>query len=213
MRRIATLLSLMASLILAASAFAFDQARTPATNPSPDFVLAVQSCDNGVDNSAFFQDDAARYGNNFAFGASSLLSAIEFVHNGYGTVVGPYLFDVELWDDATCTFLGSVDNLFAPDAFTGSITSSFNLCAANLSASGSVNVVIDANSCFNPSDCYPDIEFDNQVPPTCQRIVIPATPQCGQSANGGNFLLRVDLNNCPTPASKPSWGAIKVRYN
>jgi hypothetical protein len=212
MKRFATIASLTASLLLATTAFAFDQARTPASNPSPDFVLAVQSCDNGIDASAFFQADDSRYGNNFAFGASSVLSSIEMVHNGYQTVVGPYSFDVELYDDATCTFISSADNLSAANAFSGSITETFNLCSFQLTAAGSVNVTIDANSCFDPTDCYPDVEFDNTVPPTCQRIVTPG-PTCVQSSNGGNFLLRVDLNNCPTPASKPSWGAIKVRYN
>jgi hypothetical protein len=133
------------------------------------------------------------------------------VHNGYFTQVGPYSFDVELYDDGTCTLIDEQTGLSASDAFSGSITEDFNLCPYNLFAAGSVNVMIDANSCFDPTDCYPDIEFDTTNPPTCQRIR-NALGACGTATNGGNFLLRVETDNCPTPTNNKSWGTVKSSY-
>lgn len=202
--------AVFASLLCAAPAFAFESAKTPHRGPSPPVNTAVLQCDDGVDFSAFFQLDTRRYGNNFNFGLGSRLTSVEITHFGYFTLSGPYLFDIELWDGTTCTFISSVDNLAAADAFDHTEVETFNVCPANLVAAGSVNVVIDANSCAAPNDCYPDIEFDDTFP-TCQRIITPPAT-CQTATNGGNFLLRVDLNNCPTPTLPMSWGSVKQRY-
>ena len=212
MRRFATTAVLLASLLSAVSAHAFDVARPLQSHATPNFTLVAQVCDNGVNFNAFFQADIRRYGNEFNFGAGARLSSIEMVHDGWETLFGPYMFDVELWDVTTCTLIASADNLAASDAFDGAITESFNLCPFELEAAGAVGVMIDANSCSDPSDCYPDISWDNTTP-ECQWIITPGAPSlCQFSPTAGDFLLRVDLDNCPTPTRPVTWGTIKQKY-
>ena len=211
--RLATTALVLASLLPAGAALAFD-VRPLRTATNPNFTLNVLACDNGIDYNAFFQDDHRRYGNDFNFGPNPVqLSSVEFTHNGYFELFGPYLFDVELWDPATCTFIASADNLAANDAFYGPVTESFNLCPEQLFGHGLVSVVIDANSCYASNDCFPDISFDDEAPGTCNRIITPGSPNfCQNLPAVGDFLLRVDLNNCATGSRPATWGTIKSRY-
>lgn len=210
--RLATTALVLTSLLAAGSAFAFD-ARPLRISTNPNFTLTVLVCDNGIDYNAYFQDDSRRYGNDFDFGPNPVqLSSVEFTHNGYFTLFGPYAFDIELWDPATCTFMASADALAANDAYYGSITESFNVCPEQLYGWGQVAVMIDANSCYAPNDCFPVVSFDDE-PRTCQRIITPGTPSLCQIDPGrGDFLLRVDVNNCATDSRPATWGTIKSRY-
>ena len=210
--RLATTALVIASLLSAVSAFALD-VRPPRAVTSPTFTLGSYVCDNGIDANAFFQDDSRRYGNEFDFGPNpQQISTVEFTHNGYQTLPGPYTFDIELWDPATCTFMGSADALAANDAYFGSITESFNICPEQLFAYGRVAVMIDANSCYAANDCYPDISFDNTLR-DCQLIITPGTPSlCQTVPTLGDFLLRVGVNDCATGTRQATWGTVKSRY-
>jgi hypothetical protein len=212
MRPFASAAALLASLLLAVPAFAFDT-RTHYERSRPERTAGLMQCDSGVDLGAFFQADTHRYGNTFTFGPGiSQLTTVEITHHGYYLMPGPYAFDVELWDNETCTFMSSVDGLVASDAFDRVVTESFNVCPGNLIGSGRINVMIDPNSCDTPFDCYPDLEFDQLIPGSCQRIINAVTSKCQTGLQGGNFLLRISLDDCATPTVTHTWGAVKTRY-
>lgn len=215
MRRMATAFLVLAGLAVASTAPAVDftQKGGAPQGATPTFkVAAVLLCDNGNQNNAFFQDDLARYGNRFNFGAGSVLTSVEFVHFGFG-FAGPYNYDIELWDATSCTPIASVNNLVAADAAGAPMVESENVCASNIQLTGDVIVAIDANSCLVPTDCYPDVIFDDNLAATCQYVVDATNFQCiALSGQSGAFLLRVDTNNCPVPVTPSSWGGLKQIY-
>lgn len=185
---------------------------SPGMRSSGFQLTALFSCDNANPFNAYFQDDVGRYGNVFTFPADSRLNSIEFVHFGYG-FSGPYDYDVEVWDRATCTYIGGHDGLSAADAANQTATEMVDLCPDNLVVAGEVVVAIDANSCIDPTDCYPDVMFDNQMGIVCPVVVDASTNTCfDQSADAGPFLLRVVTDNCPTAVVPTGWGRLKVLY-
>jgi len=209
MKNIAAVLVVTSSLV-PGSAHALDLRPSPGPIPVT-FRAGLIACDNGFDYSSFVQDDSRRFGNEFHFPANAQLSRVEFVHKGYEILHGPYLFDIELWDPETCTFIDSADHLVAGDAFGGSIIEGFDLCPEGLSGSGRVAVVLDANSCYAPGDCYPALELDN-TDRDCHWIITPALSSCVFFPGAGDFLLRIELDACPTGAARPTWGSLKQRY-
>lgn len=221
MRNAATTTLVLLGLLAATSAFALDLPRkgqVPAGQHRTftiESVNAVLSCDNQTPESAYFQDDNWRFGNLFDFGAGALISTVQFAHFGFG-FDGPYQYDIELWDPTSCTLIGSVDNLVAADAALEAQVETVPLCASNLYADGPMVVAIDANTCLDPTDCYPDLLFDGQINVFCPVIVdatSPAAADCYDQSNlSGPFLLRVETNNCPVPSKVDSWGKVKVLY-
>lgn len=210
MNRIATP-ALVIATCLATPALALDM-RPAVERPAPILHAGLLACDNGIYASAFVQQDRRRFGNEFDFPPNAQLSRVEFVHNGQTILHGPYVFDIELWDPVTCTFIGSADQLVASDAYGGPLTESFDLCPLGLHGSGRVAVMIDANSCAPDDDCYPDLGLD---PTTrdCQWIITPGAPSiCAFFPSTGDFLLRIELDACPTGAGEATWGDIKQRY-
>lgn len=210
----------LAGLCLATSAMAVDLQKRPsgligtapemASQPTLNVILG---CDNGNAFSAFFQKDNARYGNVFNFPPGSKLTAFEFLHYGFQTLVGPYNYDLELWDWNTCTYIGGVNNLQAADAFASVQAEYENVCNSNLIVSGDVAVTVDANSCFDPTDCYPDVLFDDQILVVCPVVVDLDFNVCyGVEDQSGPFIFRVEYNNCPVPVTPASWGKVKVLY-
>lgn len=216
MKRIATAFLVLVGLTFASAVFAVDfTTRTPLPSgtESATGLAAVYVCDNGTLNSAFFQDDGGRYGNLFNFPANSLLSSVEFVHFGYNTLFGPYSYDLEMWDLASCTPVAFINGLSAADAYSAPQIEQENLCAYGVLLSGNVIVAVDANSCFDPTDCYPDVMFDDNYGASCPYVVDATALQCfSQMGNSGAFLLRVETDNCPVPAKKDSWGSVKQIY-
>lgn len=221
MRKMATTSLVLLGLLAATSAFALD---LPRKGGAPDgqfqtrmleSVNAVLGCDNGNLENAYFQDANWRIGNLFDFGSGALISSIEFVHYGFG-FPGPYNYDIELWDPTSCTFISSVNGLVAADAAAAPEAELVSLCPQNLYVTGPVIVAIDPNTCADPTDCYPDIIYDDQIGVFCPVIVDatnPAAADCyDQSSVSGPFLLRVETNNCPVPAKSGSWGSVKVLY-
>jgi hypothetical protein len=219
MKRFVTTAALLAVMLTAVSAFALD-AKSPVSEaiaPHPiDFTLV--SCDNGVEFNALLQGTAPYYGNVFDFGAISQLSRLEFYHCGWATLAGPYNYNVELWDLATCTRVGQALGKQAADAIncsgpSPSILEVEPLCDDNLMASGFTIVAINPNSCFASNDCYPDLTFDNQINVACPFVITPATLVCTDlSPSFGPFLLRADLNGCQTGTETKSWGSVKTLY-
>jgi hypothetical protein len=209
----------LAGLSVATCAFALDlrsrgaSVITPEVNPGGLQLTAVVGCDDDVLNTAYYQDQNGRYGNVFTFPAGSKLTTLQFVHYGFSTLHGPYNYDLELWDPNTCTYIGGVNNLSAADAFSTVQIETENLCANNLIVSGTVAVTVDANSCFDPTDCYPDVIYDDQLFVVCPIIIDAIGGVCADvSDQSGPFLLRVEYNNCPVPTIPSSWGKVKVLY-
>jgi hypothetical protein len=175
---------------------------------------AVLGCDDGVEVNAYFQGTDDRIGNVFNFGSGAVLDAVGFDHYGFG-FAGPYNYDLELWDPTSCTMIAAVNNLVASDAAATSVFDVVDLCGNNLFVAGDVTVAIDPNSCISATDCYPDIIFDDQIDVFCPMIIPNAStsPICfDYSPYSGPFILRVETDNCPTPAAKHSWGSVKTLY-
>jgi hypothetical protein len=214
-RAIAVLLTLSA-LLVATAAFAVDfNMKTPLSGANEiQGLSAVLACDNGTAFNAFFQADGAGYGNYFNFGGGSQLSTLTFAHFGWNTLVGPYNYDVELFDRPSCTLIQTIPGLVAADAFAAPTTEVVDLCPNNIVLTGDVLVAIDANSCADPSDCYPDVLFDNQANIQCPVVVDLTTWICTDlSPQAGPFLLRVETDTCvPVPTRPTSWGAVKSIY-
>lgn len=215
MRRLATAFLVLAGLAVASTAMAvdFDQKTVMPEGITLNFTLAqVLACDNGTPNSAYFQADAARYGNLFNLGSGARLSHLEFAHYGFG-FSGPYNYDIELWDPTSCTVIATVNGLVAQDAAEAIAVESVDLCPRNLVASGNVIVAIDANSCANPTDCYPDVLFDTQINVLCPFVVDVAGGACVDvSDQSGPFILRLEIDNCAVPVNPGTWGALKQLY-
>jgi len=208
-------------MVLAASAQAISLKKSPVgesrQNPV-DFTLV--GCDDGFEFNALFQGNANSYGNVFNFGAvSSQLDRIEFYHCGWNTLGGPYDYNVELWDRATCTRVAVAVGKQAADAFdcsgpSPSVLEVEALCNDNLRSVGQTIVAIDPNSCAAPNDCYPDLTFDDQIFITCPFTIAQGPPAVCSDVSGsfGPFLLRIDLNGCQTSIPEHSWGGIKTLY-
>lgn len=219
MRRLATTLLVTAGLVLATGASALDLNRKVANPTEPEYmapfaVNAVLGCDNGNFFNAYFQATDDRLGNVFNFGSGSLLSAVTFVHFGYG-FQGPYNYDLEVWDPSSCTIVVAKSGLVAADAAANPAVEIINTCGDQFYLTGNLAVMIDPNTCLDPTDCYPDLAFDNQLDVFCPFIINNATtsPACFDvSPFSGPFLLRVDVDNCPVPARPGSWGDLKAIY-
>jgi hypothetical protein len=211
-RAIATFV--LAGLTVASAAFAVEfTTKAPLPNASQvEGLLAILACDNGTPSSAYFQDDTGRYGNRFSFGGGASIKTLTFAHFGFG-FSGPYNYDIEFYDPASCTIIDSVDGLVAADAASAVQVEVVDLCPENIVLSGDVLVTIDSNSCLDPTDCYPDVLFDTQVGVFCPYVVFPAAFACFDvSAQSGPFLLRVETD-CPgVPVAPKSWGSVKQIY-
>jgi hypothetical protein len=181
---------------------------------SPPSTNLVLGCDDNVVWSGYFQWADDRLGNLFDFGTGSTLSRVGFTHYGWGNA-GPYDYDIEIWDPASCTFVAALNGLVAADAASTLGYEEVDMCQSGIVLSGNMVVTIDPNTCFSPTNCYPDLMFDDQLGVQCPVIINNATtaPACyDMSAYNGPFLLRIDVNNCPVPARHPSWGQLKSTY-
>ncbi|HTO89610.1 MAG TPA: hypothetical protein VMJ70_00640 [Candidatus Sulfotelmatobacter sp.] len=221
MRKLATaFLVLLGLSLLAANGFALDLRRhsMPSNRQvhlhSPAMIQAVLGCDDGYVFNAYYQNSDDRLGNYFSFGATARLSRVAFAHYGFG-FSGPYQYNLEVWDPASCTFVTGKNGLVAQDAASDVAVEDVDLCSDNIMVSGYMMIMIDPNSCLAPDDCYPDLMFDDQVDVACPVIINNAStaPECFDiSPYSGPFLLRVETDNCPVPAKKTSWGELKTLY-
>jgi hypothetical protein len=220
MKRVATSCLVLAALLVASSALAVDLHRKhqaiPISGPlfSVTQVNVVLGCDDNVASSAYYQATDDRLGNLFSFGSGAVLSHVGFWHYGYG-FAGPYSYDVEVWDPVSCTYVTGKNGLSATDAANAAAFDVADLCGDNIYLTGDLAVTIDPNTCAAPNDCYPDLLFDDQLNVFCPIIINNAStaPACYDvSAYNGPFLLRIDTNNCPTPAKTRSWGDLKSIY-
>ena len=220
MRKTATTLLVLLGLLAASSAFAVDlKARITVPHSrvqinSRGMTTAVLGCDDGYFYNAYYQNSDDRLGNAFSFGAGSTLSRVAFAHFGFG-FPGPYSYDIEIWDPASCTFVTSKDNLIAADAANDVAVEDVDLCSDHIFLAGNLLVALDPNTCLAPNDCYPDLLFDDQLDVECPWIINDASssPVCYDvAAYNGPFLLRIEIDNCPVPAKKTSWGELKTLY-
>jgi hypothetical protein len=217
MKRIVTTCFVVAGLLAASSAMAVNVQKTPVPqnlrNVHQMSANVVLGCDDGVEFNAYYQGTDQRFGNLFSFGAGSSLSAVSFMHYGYG-YPGPYAYNLEVWDPTSCTKVAFKNGLFAQDAAAASAVENVDLCSAGINLSGNLIVAIDPNKCAAVNDCYPDLEFDDQINVACPYIITPTgvTPCFDNSANAGPFLLRVSINGCQTPTQSQSWGQLKSIY-
>jgi hypothetical protein len=220
MKRTVTTLCLVAGVLSFSSAFALDLQRK---NLNPDnnrqhvslnSSQAIFGCDNGNAFNAYFQETDQRFGNTFDFGTGAVLSEVVFAHFGFG-FSGPYNYDLEIWDAASCTMVLAKNNLVAGDAANDIAVEDVLLCPDNLFVAGKMVVTIDPNSCLEPTDCYPDLLFDDQISIACPVIINSASvaPVCIDARDfNGPFLLQVATDQCPTPTKSHSWGQVKAIY-
>jgi hypothetical protein len=211
---VTTAFLVLTSLLVASSAMAVDftpKGKVPTGGRPPVLNLGVLGCDNGNAFSAYYQGTDERFGNRLSFGASAQLSTVEFAHFGFG-FPGPYLYDLEMWDPTSCTMIVSVDNLVAGDASASIQVETIPLCLQGIQLSGDVLVTLDPNTCLDPTDCYPDLIYDDQVNIACPYgISATAFPSCINLSTGA-FLLRAEIDGCPTPSVSRTWGAVKSLY-
>ncbi len=207
----------LAMVLLVGTAYGFDRKTRPEglpQGPAMPTSFAVFACDNGAEFSAYFQDDLFAYGNLFDFTGGHQISEVTFKHFGWATLVGPYGYDLEVWDGNTCTQIDAANGKVAADAFAATQVETENYCADNVYSTSSLTIVgVDANSCAVPSDCYPDVWFDDQLFIFCPAAVDLTLSQCFDlSQQSGPFLLQVRTNECVTDAKPTTWGSVKQRY-
>ena len=198
MKRLATTLLVVVGLLSAASALALDlHQQAPQSKPGhlsrPASAAAALGCDDGVTFSGWFQYTDDRLGNLFDFGAGSTLSSVSFTHYDYSTA-GPYSYNLEVWDPASCTYVTGKSGLTAASSVWANTTETVDLCSSNIVLAGNMIVAIDPNTCNSPTDCYPNLVFDDQLNVACPVIINNAStsPACYDlSPYGGPFLLRV----------------------
>lgn len=189
-------------LTLAGAASAADLTKDQATGDLQ--FRSSHFCTGAYDSNAFYQYAIYAYGNALSVGTGGPLTTLDFVHNGYG-FAGPYNYTLWVYDEATCTVVGSIPGLVAPDAAAGSIQTLVDLCPYDLAVSGDIIVAIQGQSCYNATDCYPDVEFDyapNPVDGCGMRIEVGVPNTCVQilSTNGVvDFLLGVVVDECAPP--------------
>lgn len=213
------LLTLALGAVLAVPALALDlQSHPNQVNPTrivqPTSAFSVLGCDNGVTWGGWFQYADDRLGNVFNFGSGGALSSVSFTHYDYGTV-GPYNYDVEVWDPASCTLVAGKYNLVAASSVYTNTVETVSFCGTGINVAGSMFVGIHAKTCNSPTDCYPNLVYDNQLFVACPVIINDATtaPACYDvSAYGGPFLLRTTVNECSTPTNGATWGRLKSIY-
>jgi len=220
MRKLATTLLVLLGLAAATSAFALDLrprltgSHSPVRVNSRGMTTAVLGCDDGYFANAYYQGTDDRLGNQFSFGSGTTLSRVAFAHYGFG-FPGPYNYDIEIWDPTSCTFVTSKDNLIAADAANDIAVEDVDLCSDHIYLAGNLLVMLDPNSCLAPNDCYPDLLFDDQLDVECPWIINNASTGaiCYDVAPyNGPFLLRIEVDNCPVPAKRTSWGELKTLY-
>jgi len=220
MKRTATTCLVLAGFLAATSAWALNiptpQATQPhgARQPLPLNANAVLGCDDGVTWSGWYQNADDRLGNVFNFGAGAVLSTVSFVHYDYGNA-GPYSYSLDVWDPASCTFVATKSGLVASDVKYTNVTESVDMCGLGLRLTGSMFVGIHPQTCLSPTNCYPDLVWDNQLGVVCPVIINNAStaPVCNDiSGYGGPFLLRVATDGCATPARRDTWGQLKTIY-
>ena len=201
------------AVVLAVPAFAAD-IKTPNLHDAPfNNGRVAFVCDDDVLENAYFENELTAYGNAFDVGAGGPLSVVGFWHYGWFTQVGPYDYNLKVYDEATCTEIASIP-LEAADAFDHDEFEEEDLCAYGVNVSGQIVVAVEPLSCAGPTDCYPDVYFERIAPiNACSRIVDVATGAGCDVANQDDFLLRITVDECGgTPTEDNTWGGVKNLY-
>jgi hypothetical protein len=170
-------------------------------------------CDDGFLDNAYYENQGYVYGNAFSVGAGGPLSTLEFWHYGWSTWSGPSQYNVHVYDDMTCTEIAVLGPYTADDAYYGDVDQFQDLCPEGLNVTGDVAVMVEPLSCASPTDCYPDVYFDQTGTfDGCDRLFPISAPDCSPYMNG-DFVLRIFVDECGnTPAHNVSWGALKATY-
>ena len=202
--------------LVATPASAFDVKELGAGNGGGSSVAF--SCDEGAQDSAFYQNQGQAYGNAFDTGAGGPLSVLDFEHFGFG-FPGAYAYNVLVLDEATCTVVGSVNGLLAVDAAGAPAQEIVDLCDENIVVSGSTVVAIEPLTCAIPTDCYPDVLFDQTgtINECGRSLLVADNSGCDDPTIGGfgavDFLLRVSVDECgSTPTEVKSWSEVKDSF-
>lgn len=209
--------ALAALVIVAGSANALDvKSATPMGHTGSSGRVAY-ACDDGNLDNAYFENALTGYGNAFDVGAGGPLSSVEYWHYGWATLVGPYDYNLRVYDDGTCTEIGSIA-LQAADAFSSDQLEVEDLCDYGINVSGAIVVAVEPLSCSTPTDCYPDVYFDQTgVFDGCDRIIdVVGLTGCGGPPNGvanGDLTVRITVDECGVvPTEEHSWSAVKGLY-
>jgi hypothetical protein len=169
-------------------------------------------CDEGYLDNAYYENQGYVYGNAFDVGAGGLLSFIDFVHHGWFTWSGPSQYNLRVYDDATCTEIAVLGPYTADDAYSTDVEQLQNLCVENLVVTGQIGVLLEPLSCYQPTDCYPDVYFDQTgFFDGCDRVFPISAPDCTPYMNG-DFVMRIGVDECDTPTQNATWGSVKALY-
>lgn len=192
----------------------------PVTEPlAPANALTTLRCFTNVDLFGTPQDTLTRFGTGFDLGEGTRVSRVGFWHFGFETIHGPYTYDLEFWDMTTCARLGVVTDLVAADDFMEPKYEEIDVCAAGITLRGRVAFTIWPRTVIGGSS-YPVIlkRFESS-PPGCYGYWATFTPsipppysQVACDRPEYSFLIQVDINDCPVPAARSSWGRLKIGY-
>ena len=214
MRKCYHVLAVALVAMMAVPAFAAD-IKSPNLHDAPfNSGRVAFTCDDDVLSSAYFANALSAYGNAFDVGAGGPLSHVEFWHYGWFTLAGPYDYNLKVYDEATCTEIASIP-LVAAHAFDHDELAVEDLCTYGIAVSGAIVVAVEPLSCAAPTDCYPDVYFDDVAPVNdCTRIVDTTGPSgCDVGGFLNDHVLRISVDECGgTPTDEASWGGVKNLY-
>ena len=169
-------------------------------------------CDDGWLDNAYYQNQGYVYGNAFDVGAGGPLSYVDFFHFGWYTWSGPSQYNLRIYDDLTCTLITTIGPYTADDAYDHDVEQIQDLCPAGVVVTGQVGVLLEPLSCAAPSDCYPDVYFDQTGNfDGCDRVFPISAPSCTPYMNG-DFVFRIGVDECETATKSVSWGGVKALY-
>ncbi len=198
-----------------------DVSSTPVFDMPPGATAAQSTyqCWLGAPDNSFIQMPLERYGVGWQLPQGSLLSRVGFIYSGWQDTHGPYPYDLELWNVTTCQRVWTKSGLWAPDAFDGPAYCEVELCGEGLVVGGDmallVHPLMERSGTMWPmlmtewgaeQGCMSYVDrLDPQIPPPWQQT------SCSRST-GMTFMFSLDINDCPVPTTRRSWGGLKTHY-
>jgi hypothetical protein len=213
---------LVAGVAIAAEPRAY---RDPASAPTLSMPTAPRSaqttlqCWVGVPDNSYVQEELYRYGVAWQLPAGTVMSRIGFWYSGWQDTHGPYPYDLELWDVAACERLRTKTGLWAPDAFDGPAYCEVDLCGEHFGGGGELAILVRPlmarsgtmwpmllTESTGEQGC---VSYFNRLDPT---IPPPWQQTACNRSTGVNFLFSLNVNECPVPVTRSSWGSLKAHY-
>lgn len=188
-------------------------ARPLALPAAPRQAESALQCWVGVPDNSYIQFETMRLGVAWTLPAGTHLSRVGFWITGWQEMHGPTPFELELWDMETCTQVWEKPGLWAPDAFDGPTYCEVDLCEDHLVVGGKVGLLVRP-MLESMSTMWPMLLTEPSDDRGCESYIANvgswAPTWCERTY--GNFLFRLDVNDCPVPVRTRSWGELKTHY-